>query len=167
MKWKSKIKLLTAMVGLAVVGLVMWESLAPPQAQAQTPVGVAGAPSFAAFTNMPTTVLLNSNAVINSGIITLRANQGIAILPIFAFTNGNAGTNVQFSFTGSPDLTNWTTSAVFSMTVAGNGSTGVVGYTNVPPTWLNNIRYLRVSSITNQHTSTLFLTNILYSFTSP
>lgn len=157
-----RVLLVISLVALMAVGL-LWEIVSPPRAAGQTAVGMGAPASVSTFTNVPLMIFANSNALINS-VITLRNNQGIAILPSFAFTNGNAGTNVQFNFAGSADNTNWTTSPVFSMTVAGNGTAGVIGYTNVPPTWLNNIRYVRLS-VTNQMTSTLFISNVFYSFT--
>lgn len=165
----SHFKIIRLLIVISIVAFVavslLWEIVSPPRAQAQTAVGMGQAASWSVFTNVPSIIYANSNALINS-VITLRRHDGIAILPFFAFTNGNAGTNVQFKFAGSPDGTNWTTSDVFSMTVAGNGATGVLGYTNVPFAWLDNIRYLRLS-VTNQHTSSLFITNVFYSFLNP
>src|SRR5437868_2016948 len=102
---RTKFKLLRVTLALAALAVVS----TPPIAKAEQPLG-AGVPArWLALTNLPTAVLANIRTNLQT-VVQLRANQGVAIFPKFAFTNGNAGTNVQFDWYGSPDGTNYTTS---------------------------------------------------------
>lgn len=140
-----------SLAALAMAALVL---ALPAQAQV-TPVTVG------TFTNVPTIIATAGVSNVNA-LVQLRQGRGISILPSFAGTNSGAA-NLRLEFDVSADGTNFTTTSPFVLTFAMNGTTGVIPWTNIPPSLLDNVAYLRLTKMTNAHTASLFITNVTYS----
>jgi hypothetical protein len=94
-------------------------------------------------------------------VITFRG-RGIALWPSFAFTN--AGTDaLTLGLDVSPDGTNWSTAQPIQRAFVGNGTTGVLGYTNVLSDVLDNVKFVRLTTIANAHASSVVVTNVGWS----
>lgn len=128
-----------------------------PSAQAQSP-------KWGSWTTNTTISVASSNTLsINSAPQYVRKTQGMAIMPAFAGTNTGTA-NVAFTFAVSPDGTNYNSTSDFTLTVAMNGTNAIIGYTNWPALYLDNVRYIRLKSIYNYHTNNVFVSNIWYSY---
>jgi len=115
------------------------------------------------LTAVPALVAATTLVSTNSSMIPLRKDAGVAILPKIVGTN--AGTaNVVFTFSVSPDGTLWSTTGPLTYTLAMNGTNPVVGYKNFTLTDVNNVRYMRLSSITNAHSANILITSITWSY---
>ena len=145
---------------LMVVGLVAAIWLPPPVLGQVTPT------TWSAFTGVPAYVEGGAQSNLTSTAISVRKDRGLSIIPIFAGTNSGTA-NLIFTGKVSPDKTNWCTVTPFTYTVAMNGTTGVVGYTNWPPTLLNNVAWFQLTSISNGHTASVYITNVLWSVSAP
>jgi hypothetical protein len=135
---------------------------------------VAVAPRAGYFTNAGTLNITNASGgsslliagsgtatVTSSNVIAFRG-RGIALWPSFAFTN--AGTDaVTLGLDVSPDGTNWSTAQPIQRAFVGNGTTGVLGYTNVLSDVLDNVKFLRLTTIANAHASSAVVTNVGWS----
>jgi hypothetical protein len=110
------------------------------------------------------TYLINGSVTsnINTSAISVRQAKGLAFLPLLAGTNASTAA-VTFVFDVSVDGTNFTTSSPLAFAVAMNGTTAVRGYTNFSSTLLDNVSHLRLRSIQNAHTASVFVTNAVWS----
>lgn len=84
----------------------------------------------------------------------LRQGQGAAFLLSFS-GDGASALNLTLTFDVSLDNTTFTTQAPFTWVVPANGTNAVVAYTNVPPSYLDNIPYVRIRSIATATTNAL------------
>jgi hypothetical protein len=130
---------------------------APPPAQAQ----VTGN-TFGTFDNVPALMTASSTSNVVSTGVSVRQGKGMAIMPYFVDTNSTAA-NLIFKFNVSYDGTNWGTTLPILITNALNGTTAVRGFFNIPPDTLNNVRQLRLQSIVNGQTNTVWITNVVWS----
>lgn len=160
-KWATK----CALVVVAIAGLAGIETM-----QGQ----VAVAPKFNYFTNSGTLNITNAlggasllisgsgTATVTSSNVIVYRGRGIALWPLFAFTN--AGTDaITLGCDVSPDGTNWSTGQPISAAFAGNGTTGVLGFTNILSDKLDNAKYIRLTTIANAHASSVVVTNVAWS----
>ncbi len=98
----------------------------------------------------------------------IHPRQGLAILPDFAMTDRqSSNSTVVITLQVNPDTNNfkWSTVGGPAVTVTGNSTNEVVGYTNLVSTNFVGIQYVRVLSIQNNGTNTLYPSNIVYSIT--
>lgn len=117
-------------------------------------------PMVGTFANVPAIITTGATSNVLDDI-TVYKGRGLSILPHFAGTN--AGTaNVTFRFEVSADGTNFTTTGPLQLIVAMNGATGVRGWTNWSAATLDNIRAVRLASIANAHTASIFPTNVTW-----
>lgn len=145
---------------LALLCMVAAFALAAPSSQAQVT-----STTYGTLTQVPGAVTNATTVSTNSGAIRVWKNQGVAILP--AFTGLGASTaNVTFTFNVSADGTNYTTTGPLTYVVALNGSTAVLGYKLFLPTDVNNVQYLRLSSIQNAATNGMTIQGITYSYSN-
>ena len=115
-------------------------------------------------TSTPFIVRGGTTTNINSQWVRLYRGRGIAIYPLFAGTNA-ASTGLQTIIADiSPDGTNAITTTNLSMTLNGQGLSGVSGYTNWMPDVCDNAHSIRLRSWQNgdQSTNAFFVTNIQY-----
>lgn len=139
-----------------------------PSAQAQVPIAKVGTFSGvpAAVTNNTTTTLASTN-----GIVELRKNQGLVILPTFAATAATTS-NLVFRLDVSADNITYTTTAPLQYHVAMNGTNVITAYKLFPPSELNNVRYVRLTSVQNNAATGgggagVLISNVQYSFFNP
>lgn len=90
--------------------------------------------------------------------------DGFGVAFNMAGTNATTTTNCTFRFDVSGDGVNWVTDAI-SVTAAPNGTGYTPTYTNVLNTAANvgNLALVRLRSIQNTNTGTLFITNLTIS----
>jgi hypothetical protein len=116
----------------------------------------------AANTLSTNAVAANATTTVTSDTVRVRGNQGVAFLPSFALAG--TGTNtVTFNFNVSYDGSTWTTTTPFTYAMVANGTNTVRGFANFGPatsTSLNNVRYIRLGSITVNSASTNNVTGI-------
>ena len=121
-------------------------------------------PSYGVFSGAFPLTLTNAQTVtVNSNPIYVRKNQGVAITPLQVSGDAANGA-VTYTFDVSIDGTNYTTLTPFTYAPAHNGTTLVVGYTNWSSTILNNVRFMKLRSIANAHTNSIYVTNVYYGF---
>ena len=161
MKRPSILAFIAALALVLLPALLLFPLLTPTHSlQAEQDIGLT---TIGTFGNVPSTMTASSTSNVNSGVILVRQHRGIAIVP--AFTGSGASTlNVTFKWDVSADGTNYTTTQPLSLVVPANGTNAVIAYTNVPATYLNNVRYLRVSSVANGATNSLTGVSITYSY---
>lgn len=148
---KSIIQVLTLVVMLFAF------VLAPPPAKAQVT-----ATSFQDMLYGPTNVAGSSTlTVLTARVIDLPQGKGFAFIPASYGTNASTAAQT-YTFALSYDGTNWSTlgpTYVCSM----NGTTVVRGYTNFPPTVIGNVPKIKLLTIQNAHTASLFVSNSVLS----
>jgi len=120
--------------------------------------------AYARFTpDVPSVASATTITLTNPASVFVRKDRGMAIIP--TFVAANAGTsNVVFTFEVSADGTNFTTTGPVSVTAVANGTNTVRHYSLIPPTTLNNVRYIRLHSIQNAQTNAITLSGVLYSY---
>lgn len=126
--------------------------------------------TYSSFTGIQASVTNAASIIPTNAIVQLRSNQGIAILPTLAMTAANIS-NVVFTFNVSADGTNYSTSAPLTYTMTMNGTNILTGYKLFPPTELNNVRYLKLSTIANGAASGgggvgCLISKVVYSFSN-
>jgi hypothetical protein len=133
--------------------------LAAPSIPAQT-IGV--------FTGLPASVapLATSNNLATSAV-QIHPRQGLAVMPNFAMTAAGSNSTVVITLQVNPDTNSykWSTVGGPAVTMTGNSTNEVVGYTNFGSTNFVGVQYVRVLSIQNNGTNTLYPSNIVYSIT--
>lgn len=142
----------------AIIALIMLLSafILTPQTQAQ--------PAWGSWTTNVTLTITNAQTLtLNTPALYIRKNQGLAIMP-WIVSGDAANGAVTFTFDVSIDGTNYTTSTPFTYAPTLNGTTSVKGFTNWSSEILNNARYIRLRSIANAHTNTIYCTNLWYSY---
>jgi len=135
---------------------------------AKAQFGGAGLRQQEAFTNsyyrLETAVATNITTPTNQLQFRITPGKGVSVAPKIVGTN--AGTaNVTFYFDFSVDGTRWVTRAPVPLTyqIAQNGTTVVNGFTNFPPTLIDNYTYIRCYLMTNAHTDSIFVSNLTFS----
>lgn len=121
----------------------------------------ASAQVFRKYTAISNSVPLTTtatNLINNTTVFVSPKGQGVAFQAQFAATNA-ASVNVGFQFVVSVDGTNYNNLLTWWHVAALNGTAGVVTYTNFPPAAIANASKIKLTQITNAHTSTVFLTN--------
>ncbi len=103
-----------------------------------------------------------TTATVNSTAVPVYKARGLAIMPEFAAVSSSVS-NVTFNFTVSADKVKWTTAPVLSYTLPLTGTTPVIGFTNLPPSLVDNVQWIRCSTIVNGSTANVVITNVLYS----
>jgi hypothetical protein len=101
-----------------------------------------------------------------NSVIELRKNEGAAIIPTIWGT-GASTANVTLTFNVSADGENFTTTGPLTYVVALNGTTPVVGYKNFTASELNNVKYLKLSTIANAGAVGCVISNVVYSINNP
>lgn len=135
-------------------------ALLAPKAQAQvTPL---------TSTNAIKTILTLAHAstnIVSSAIaeVPIRQGKGVSVTAAFAGTGANTGT-VQLMWAVSTDGTNYTTTTPITTTHVANGTTGVLDWELIPPSTLDNVRKIKIVTITN--TPTILLTNVVVSYSN-
>lgn len=122
-------------------------------------------PNFHAAVDIPsapTVIAASSTSNIVTSPITVRQGSGQAFFATINHTNASTAT-ATFHFDVSYDGSTFTTTQPLKFAVVGNGTTAVVGYTNFPPSVLDNVRQIKLSAIQNAHTAALFVTNVVQS----
>lgn len=145
---------------VAAVTLAIGAMLAPPEAKAQTtPTKIENA-----LTNGTTVVIgaqAESNIVASTAVeIDLWQETGLGIQARIASTNASTATvGIKWVFT--LDGTNYLTDRPFWQITSLNGTTAVNTGTNLPSQYLDNFKKAKIAAITNGHTASLFVTNVL------
>ena len=165
-------KTIIGLVGCAVMLSLALVGSFKAEAQDQARVGINTRWGY--FTNAGTLNITNTSggtalliagsgsATVTSSNITVYRGRGLAFFPNFAGTNAGTDT-LTVGCDVTYDGTNWTTTQPISPTFTMNGATGVIGYSNVPASQLDNVLKLRVTKVSNSHASSLFLTNLVWS----
>jgi hypothetical protein len=128
--------------------------LSPPDLNAQVTQGTFAAPTYVE-------AAATSNVVTKA--VAVRQNRGLAIMPEFKILSASTA-NLTFTFDVSRDGTNWSTTGPFVWVIAANGTTLVRGYTNLPPTALDNINWIRLTSVANAATNTATNFSVRFSY---
>lgn len=150
---RKNFTLLELIFVLAVIALLT--ALAIPQAHAQE-----NPTRLRALTNVPTSIAASSVSNFTS-IIAIPQDRNLAVQANFA-ASGAGTDNFQWWAKPSVDGTNFMTHNPIIFTVAANGTTQVVGDTNITKTVLEGYRALNFFAVSNASgTRTLYLTNIL------
>ena len=149
---------------LAVLAIIV-AFFAAPVAQAQNVVGLTS--RYGTFYNNPTNFPLSITngqtvTVTSTNKVQVWRGRGMAAFILGGGTNVNSMTNVQATWDISVDGTNWTTTHPFTMTTA-TTSTNFMDYTNFIPDKLDNARWVRLSTLFNNGTNTLVITNVYWS----
>ena len=103
-----------------------------------------------------------SNAVTHAASVTLQPGKALAIWPNFVL-NGASVENITFGFNCSPDNKVWSTTCPATVTIAANGTNGVVGFGILTNAVTDNARFIRFDRVINT-TNALTITNITYRF---
>lgn len=157
---KSCFSLVEVMIVLAIIGLLAAFTLTA-KAQYQ--------PNF--YQNILTngTVQIATAAATNTSALSkpvyVRQGKGISFLPYCAGTN-SATANTWYFFDVTADGTNWSTTMPLQGSVALNGTTGSRGYILFDYSELDNVRAIRLAQITNAHTATIWVTNVVASYSN-
>lgn len=137
------------------------------QALAQTPAGM-GNPAFVQTLALPANAIAPGNPPLflpgQSTVIALTPRKGVALLASVATTNAGTGP-VLFVFDLSADGTNYTTGQPITFAAPLNGTAGVIAFTNIGGPALDNVRFMRLTTISNLHSATAFVTNLWRSST--
>lgn len=129
----------------------------------QPAFGQVQATRIGTFDNLPSIITDTATSNVVSTAVTVRQGRGMAVLPYFNATNSAANENVIFNFEVSADGTNWSTSTAFSLTNTLNGATAVRGFHLLSAATLDNVRQIRLQSIENAHTNSIWITNVMWS----
>lgn len=134
----------------------------PPARAADSPADVTHLGTL--LTNTTLCVTNATTNTLNGAAFYVRKNQGAAITLLMNTTNTAADDLVYLKFQVSADKTNWNTLNRYAIAPALNGTTSVVLYTNLVPTLLNNVRWIRLQSIGTAGTNSLWISNLWYSY---
>jgi hypothetical protein len=93
---------------------------------------------------------------------TLRQGCGLSVLPYFTGTNTSTADTV-FRFEVTADGTSYTTTGPLRVTNSLNSATGVRGVRFLSRNDLDNIRAVKLVSIQNYHTNSIYVTNCVLS----
>lgn len=150
-KYRGGFSLLSLLLVVAMLALLA--VVAIPKAQAQvtptTLTNLSGLPAALA-TATPT----NLNHVLN-------VPQGKVLQVQHAFAANNTTTDiVALWWQPSTDGTNYATYPVNIISFAANGTTGVIGVTNIPAAALEGVRKIKFTVYTNATARTIYPTNI-------
>jgi len=120
--------------------------------------------TVATVTTSTSTVAANTTADVTSGTLSPRGSEGLGFVAKIKLS-GTGVAGVVFGFDVSVDGTTWTTTQPFtSGTITATGTTSVVHFWNFSPydsTELRNVRYLRLTKVTNSNTpSTLTIESL-------
>lgn len=117
-----------------------------------------------------TTVIIDatadqSNIVASTTVVVeLQKDRGLGVQATIGSTNA-ATLQTGISFAVSGDGTSYTTANNYWFIIpALNGTSPVTAFTNFPAQLLNNARYIKILQITNGHTASLFVTNVIATF---
>lgn len=110
------------------------------------------------LTNIPVPTLVTTAVASNINVV-ISVKQGKQLAIQSAFAAGGASTaTVQYFWAPSVDGTNYATvPRTFAFTC--NGTTGVVGDTNIPALWLEGYKTIKFTVVTNNSAQTVYLTN--------
>jgi hypothetical protein len=155
MKIFSKLFTAIAICGL-LLAIVL--SIITPEANAQALIPPT---KYAAFDNVPSIIEGSATSNVVSTAINVRPGKGITIWPLFAGTNSGTA-NLICKLAITRDGTNWSTTTL-NGTNAMNGTTGVLGFFTISAEQLQGAKELRLQSMQNLHTASLFITNVNWS----
>ena len=120
------------------------------------------ATNTASFLTAPVTVTNSTTLTIASNAVPVWRGRGMALMPTFTCAGADTG-NVTFNWNLSYDGTNWTTTTPISLVLVANGTTRVTGYTNVPADKLDNVRFIRLATISGTATTVATVSNVVWS----
>lgn len=112
-------------------------------------------------TTPPATTGVSSNII--SQAVQIFRDRGLAIMPLQAAATASNVSSVTYTFDVSSDRTNWSTTGPIQFTLPLNGTTAVRGYTNINKTLLDNVYWIRLTSIADANTNQVWVSNVLYS----
>lgn len=149
-------RMLTAFAGLVLIG-----SHLQAQSSIQPNIRQVAMPTFpTSVASSTTTTLTSSNCVAK-----LVPNGGVGLL--LKFTGAGAGTSaITVKFGVSQNGSTVSTEDLATWTVAMNGTTPVIAFTNIPPSFIGNAPYIAVRSIQNANANGIASVS-LTAFTPP
>jgi len=101
-----------------------------------------------------TTLAGATTYTINSTAALVHKDRGLGILA--SFTPAAATNAVTLNFQVSNDNTNWAAATPFTFTMnLTTATTNYIGFTNFPPSTLNNVLYWRLGTVTAANTNSL------------
>lgn len=142
-------KKLTSILSLAALLVITCEAVA------QTSLN-------SALSNAVTTCTLTSTNVTGARPIDVWQGRGMSFSPRFVGTQSTNTGTIAFLFATSQDGTNYTTTAPIVIYSTANATTAVRDFTNVPPTVLDNVRKIKLLTITNAlaNMASIHVTNV-------
>lgn len=142
---------------LMAVAMVMAWALGAPPAMAQN-VSAPGLYDFRAYslTGLQATVASASTVNPTNAVVRLFKGAGIAVFPSVVSTNTSDTGTVTFTYSVSPDGTNYATQNRLTHAVTLNGTNTVIGYTNFSrATGLDNAKWFKLVSIQSGSSNTV------------
>ena len=129
------------------------------------PAQVTASSIVPALTNNSTLGLITNATVTFSGttnaVCDIYAGKGLGLYANFA-SDAATVSNVTFTFSLSPDGTNWSTTLEPSIVLPLNGTTAVKFMTNLPPALIDGAKQIRLKSIATPSITSLAVTNVWF-----
>ncbi len=112
------------------------------------------------LTNITVPTLVTTAVASNINVvISVKQGKQLAIQSLFA-AGGSSTATIQYFWAPTVDGTNYATvPRTFAFTC--NGTTGVVGETNIPALWLEGYKAIKFTVVTNNSAQTVYLTNFI------
>lgn len=117
------------------------------------------------LTNGPVLLTNGQTLAVTTLPVTIRMGKGLAIFPYCVATDTTSA-NVISKWQSSYDATNYTTTFPYLKTNALNSTTAVRGIHILPPDSLDNFRTLRLTHLVNEHTNSIWVTNVIVSYSN-
>lgn len=108
------------------------------------------------------TVTNATTLTINGTAIPLYRDRGLAVIPKLVGAGADTG-NVTFNFDVSQDNAVWSNTSPLTYVVASNGTNTVRGFKLLSRDLLDNIKYVRLTSITNAATNNVTINSVSWS----
>jgi hypothetical protein len=112
-------------------------------------------------TSPPASTGVSSN--ITSQAVQVFRDRGLSIMPLQVAATASNVSSVTYTFDVSADRTNWSTTGPIQFSLPLNGITPVRGFTNISKSALDNVYWIRLTSIADANTNQVWITNVLYS----
>jgi len=144
---KHPFTLIEIIFAMALIALPLLVFIPPLEVHAQVTPTTGG-------TLNTTTLAAATTYTINSTAVAVRKDRGLGILA--SFTPAAATNAVTLNFQVSNDNTNWAAATPFTFTMnLTTATTNYIGFTNFPPSTLNNVLYWRLATITAANSNSL------------